>query len=238
MTKIFFTSDLHFSHRNIAKFCPHTRPQGDVDVLNRYMIEYWNDTVGVDDIVYNLGDVSFSHNLKDVMAVLQQLNGHHHLIFGNHDHIIRANLDKFFTTRKHDGKPVFSSAQDYLKIKLENKTLILFHYPINEWDGCHKGYYHLHGHIHNRMAKVGGKILNVGFDLHARFLSLDDVSALLEPMPRLSHFSDDSPITQLHIPEIFTQTTDYDVIKHDPQIMQNNELIKFLVQQRLHDNQL
>ena len=57
MSNIFFTSDLHFSHRNIAKFCPHTRPQpsyqGDIDTLDQYMIEMWNDNLGVDDEVYN-----------------------------------------------------------------------------------------------------------------------------------------------------------------------------------------
>ncbi|MFW2176831.1 MULTISPECIES: phosphoesterase [unclassified Moraxella] len=237
MKKTFFTSDLHFSHRNIAKFCPHTRPQptqtGDIDTLDRYMIELWNDTVGVDDDVYNLGDLSFSHNLRHIKKVLSQLNGRHHLIFGNHDDIIMQNVDKFLTTTKHDGHPILASAQSYLKLKLEDKTLILFHYPIAEWDGCHKGYYHLHGHIHDRMAEIGGRILNAGFDLHGRFLTLDDVVGYLQDLPTLDHFSDDSPVADLAVPSVLATSPSFAVAKADEQIQQNVVDIQALIKQRL-----
>ncbi|WLF84533.1 phosphoesterase [Moraxella sp. ZY210820] len=235
MSKIFFTSDLHFSHRNIAKFCPHTRPQGDIDTLDRYMIDVWNDTVGVDDIVYNLGDLSFSHDLKRITKVLSQLNGEHHLIFGNHDDIIQNHLDKLLNTQKHDGKPLLSSAQSYLKLKIEKQTLILFHYPIAEWDGCHKGYYHLHGHIHERMSDIQGRILNVGFDLHGRFLTLDDIQHYLDDIIESNHHFGDktdttlSPIYGLNIPEVLKQCTDYQSSKNDEQICANQQLLPFLI---------
>lgn len=193
MSKIFFTSDLHFSHRNIAKFCPTFRP-ADFAELDDFMIARWNETVSSDDVVYNLGDVSFSHDFKQLENVLRQLNGTHHLIYGNHDGQILQHAQRLLNTPKHDGLPMLSSVQPYLKLKVDEikQTLILFHYPIQEWDGCHKGWYHLHGHIHERVAEVKGRILNVGWDLHGRFLTAQDVDALLRDLPAVSYFGDKS----------------------------------------------
>lgn len=200
MSKLFFTSDLHFSHKNIIKFCPTFRPKtDDIDEHDKYLIQLWNNTISPDDIVYNLGDVSFSHNLKHIEKLLSQLNGQHHLILGNHDGLIATHKEKFLNKLKNDGNPILSSVQDYLKLKLpeHKQTLILFHYPIHEWDGCHKGYYHLHGHIHDRVAQVQGRILNVGFDLHGRFLTMDDIHGFLKNLPNVSHF-DNGDETQLY----------------------------------------
>lgn len=193
MSKLFFTSDWHFSHKNIVKFCPNFRkPFESLDKMNDELIEFWNATITPDDVVYNLGDVSFSHDLKEIESVLKRLNGHHHLILGNHDGLIARHKERFLSKSKHDGNPVLSSINDYLKLNLRDfkQTLILFHYPIDEWDGCHKGYYHLHGHIHDRVAQVRGKILNVGFDLHGKFLTFDEIDELLKDLPNISHFGD------------------------------------------------
>lgn len=239
MSQTFFTSDLHFCHKNIAKFCPHTRPQikdNDTTVLNQYMIDWWNDTVDIDDDVYNLGDLVFSRNLTEIIAILKQLNGRHHLIFGNHDDIIQNNLDIFLTTKKHDGNPLLSSAQHYKKLALDNKTLVLFHYPIFEWDGCHKGYYHLHGHIHERMADIGGRILNVGFDLHGRFLTIADIDDYLSDLPKRAHFDDNSPFNQLNIPSILENDCQYHTAKTDEQCTNNKEYIRILIKQKLLSN--
>lgn len=188
MSKIFFTSDFHFSHRNIAKFCPTFRP-ANFDELDEIMIARWNETVSSDDVVYNLGDVSFSHDIKQIEKVLRRLNGTHHLIYGNHDELIIQHVERFKNTPKHDGLMMLASAQDYLKLRLPeiNNTLILFHYPIQEWEGCQKGWYHLHGHIHHRMAPLAGRILNVGWDLHGKILSLEQVDGLLRDLPASKH---------------------------------------------------
>ncbi|MDK4613619.1 phosphoesterase [Kingella kingae] len=193
--QIFLTSDLHFSHRNIAKFCPTFRPATSAPAeLDEFMIARWNETVSSDDVVYNLGDLSFAHNFKQIENVLRRLNGTHHLIYGNHDGQVEQHIQRLQNTPKHDGLPMIATAQDYLKLKLPeiNNTLILFHYPIDEWDGCHKGWYHLHGHIHDRVAQLQGRILNVGWDLHGRFLTAQDVDDFLRDLPKISHFDDKS----------------------------------------------
>ncbi|MDO4895971.1 MAG: phosphoesterase [Moraxella sp.] len=188
---IYFTSDWHFSHKNIVKFCPTFRTAfDDIDDMDKELVARWNASINPDDTVYNLGDVSFSHDLKAIEKTLSTLNGKHHLILGNHDGLIARHKERFLKTLKNDGNPILSSVQDYLKLSFKElkRTLILCHYPIDEWDGCHKGYYHLHGHIHDRMAKIKGKILNVGLDLHGRFLTLDDIDEFLKDLPNVSHF--------------------------------------------------
>lgn len=68
MSKTYFTADWHFSHPNIARYCPQFRQQSDnADELNEYLIDCWNRVVTPQDTVYNLGDVCFaksSHTSK------------------------------------------------------------------------------------------------------------------------------------------------------------------------------
>ena len=192
MSKTYFTSDLHFSHKNIAKFCPQFRPFDNVEQMDEFLIRTWNETVTPEDTVYNLGDFSFAQDHKQIERVLSRLNGQHHLIYGNHDHVIRQHADFFRSQTKHDGHPLLSSIRPYLKLKLPEikNTLVLFHYPIQEWDGCYQGWYHLYGHLHDRMAEIKGRALNVGFDLHGRFLTAQDVDKFLCSLPKISFFGE------------------------------------------------
>ena len=130
MSQTYFTADWHFSHPNIARYCPQFRLQSDnTNELNEYLIDCWNRVVTPQDTVYNLGDVCFAKNPAHIEAVLQRLNGQHHLIYGNHDYLIRQNEAYFLNTRKADGHPLLSSASHYLRLKLPeiSNTAILCH---------------------------------------------------------------------------------------------------------------
>lgn len=52
--KVFFTSDTHFTHANIIRFC--SRPFKNVEEMDETMIANWNRVVGENDIVFHLGD--------------------------------------------------------------------------------------------------------------------------------------------------------------------------------------
>lgn len=80
--KIWFTSDLHFGHRNIIKFC--NRPWETVEEMDKALIENWNSVVGKNDIVFDLGDFAFAPNWR-WKEIISQLNGKHYLILGNHE---------------------------------------------------------------------------------------------------------------------------------------------------------
>lgn len=56
---IYFTSDLHFNHENIIKYC--NRPFKNIDDMDNYLINYWNKIIRTKDIVYILGDFAFGN---------------------------------------------------------------------------------------------------------------------------------------------------------------------------------
>lgn len=148
---IYFTSDTHFFHRNIIDFC--NRPFKDAEEMNVEMIKRWNERVEPSDSVYFLGDFSFG-NKENTESVLYRLNGHKHLIVGNHDRKGRAS--------DTDWALHFNSVQDYMRLKLEGMKFVLCHFPFASWE---RGYVNLHGHTHGKSPKLYGR-LDVGVDSH------------------------------------------------------------------------
>ena len=130
----YYISDTHFNHKNIIDMCG--RPFCNADEMNEAIIANWNCVVREDDDVYFLGDFARSN----AEHFLNRLNGKKHLIIGNHDFKMLKNID----VQKY-----FESVDIYLKIKDGNYDVVLFHYPICEWDGFFSGAIHLYGHVHN-----------------------------------------------------------------------------------------
>lgn len=77
----YFTSDHHFWHANILKYCPN-REYKSVEEMNEDLINKWNHLVKPEDEVYYLGD--FSLNSR-ALKIRERLNGKVYLIPGNHD---------------------------------------------------------------------------------------------------------------------------------------------------------
>lgn len=146
---IFFTADTHFGdHRtiNIQK-----RPFANVAEMDAALIERWNAVVGPDDIVWHLGDVA--RRPADVPALLDRLHGTKHLLRGNNDP--DATL----------AAPGWASTGDYAEIMVDDRALVLCHYPFRSWNGQHKGALNLHGHSHGRL-KPMPRQFDVGVDVH------------------------------------------------------------------------
>lgn len=134
---IYFTSDLHFYHDNIIR---HTnRPFQNAEQMNQALIKKWNDKVSFNDEVYILGDVTMK-GPQLAMEALSQLKGRKYLIRGNHDR---------FADHRDFEPSFFGWIKDYHELTCANTRFILFHYPILEWNGFHKGTIQLHGHQHN-----------------------------------------------------------------------------------------
>jgi calcineurin-like phosphoesterase family protein len=134
------TSDLHFGHKNIMKFCPVTRARfrDDGAYMNETMIKEWNDLIAPEDLVYILGDVAFMSG-SDAGRTVMRLNGTKILVEGNHDR--KTLQDVTF-------RNAFAEVHKYLDINYNGTKVVMFHYPICEWDQMHRGSVHLHGHLH------------------------------------------------------------------------------------------
>lgn len=79
---LFITSDTHFGHANIIKYCK--RPFADVEEMNETLVANWNAVVSSEDEVWHLGDLALG-KAPDIIAIGRQLNGKKYLLRGNHD---------------------------------------------------------------------------------------------------------------------------------------------------------
>lgn len=157
----YFTSDLHFGHKNIIKY--EGRPFGSVAEMDEALIQKWNSKVKKEDEVYILGDFGFV-NGERANELLDRLNGRKYLIKGNHDYS--------FLKDKNFDKTKFEWIKDYACINDCGTILCMFHFPIAVWDRQHHGAIHLYGHVHSN--KDGHHPLlfkldnayNVGCDVH------------------------------------------------------------------------
>ncbi len=83
--RVFVTSDLHLDHTNIIQYC--NRPFSDTRHMNQILVENWNATVGHDDLVYFLGDMSYGMKARSADFWLEKLHGNVIFIRGNHDRL-------------------------------------------------------------------------------------------------------------------------------------------------------
>lgn len=138
--KTWITSDTHWGHTNIMKFCPVSRARfrNEVDYMNEAMVREWNDLIEPADLVYILGDVAFLPAQK-AAEYMKRCNGTKILVEGNHDR--KALNDPTF-------RKCFKEVHKYLDINYNGTKVVMFHYPIAEWDQMHRGAVHFHGHLH------------------------------------------------------------------------------------------
>ncbi len=134
----FLTGCTHFGHANIINLA--NRPFDDVAAMDAALLANWNAVVGERDTVYHLGDFAF----RDGDAYAAKLNGRKVWLQGNHD-------------------PKGWGA-DYKKVRCNKVSAVLFHYPIEEWDGWFRGNVHFHCHTHKPEFVSGERRGNVGVD--------------------------------------------------------------------------
>lgn len=133
----YFISDLHFGHRNCLAF--DNRPFNSIEENDETIIKNWNNTVGIDDDVYLLGDISWYNSTKTI-EIFNNLNGHIHLIKGNHDGRLLKNREL---------QSRFCEITDYKELSLnDGRIVVLCHYPIPCFNNHYYGSYHLFGHVH------------------------------------------------------------------------------------------
>jgi calcineurin-like phosphoesterase family protein len=175
-----FISDLHFGHANILKFNPETRPFSTIEEMDEAIIARWQEQVASNDTVYILGDMFF-HKAAKSISIMKRLPGRKHIILGNHDKVIRDD---------HDLLDMFASASEYKEIKIGGRKIVMFHFPIWEWNAMHYGSYQLHGHTHGNFTHPG-RCVDVGVDgplsKDLGLVPFEDIEAYMKDRPILTH---------------------------------------------------
>lgn len=141
MSKIFFTGDLHFGHKNVLAF--DHRPFETVEEMDAELIRRWNNKVGKGDLVYVLGDMIWKSKNGEAANLIKSLNGQIILIKGNHDRFLHNAAAKDALAGIKDYDDICVTLEDGTK-----KRVILSHYCIPMYNGHHHHAIHLHAHSH------------------------------------------------------------------------------------------
>jgi len=134
ISKTYLLSDTHFFHKAMIEYC-NRPPNFDQKIINQ-----WQATVGPQDIVYHLGDVTWGSQ-EQLQQILHSLPGTKILIRGNHD---KNHSNNWFI---HAG---FAAVVE----KVQVSGVILSHFPARmTQEEIDYGIINIHGHFHNNNPK-------------------------------------------------------------------------------------
>ena len=181
---VHFTSDWHFGHVNILKYCERHRyldmpADGDVTAMNEALVQCWNSQVAYGDVVYVLGDMCMG-KVAETLSYVTRLNGSLKLIPGNHDrmHPIMHKSDEktaeWVAAYEDAGFDVWDIGPH--EFVIDGIKCAVSHFP---YEGDHTeeeryGSYRpddnglplVHGHVHD-LYQTNGRQFNVGVDAWA-----------------------------------------------------------------------
>lgn len=202
---IWATSDQHWSHRNIIKYCNRPFDFNAPDCvyrMNEMMISRWNEKIRPNDTVFFLGDMAFVKGAQYLDKIVIRLNGEIHWILGNHD-------DRRLVERVAKTCPHIVEVIDHTVLG----DCLLVHYPVkesllSEYDGVESlpfriqrmkdkllqqnnrikrlqvqtgAKYVVHGHIHNSVKDNYPGHFNVSADVHDFYpVNFEDIVKNLE----------------------------------------------------------
>jgi calcineurin-like phosphoesterase family protein len=179
----FFTSDTHFGHQNIIKYC--SRPYKNVDQMNVDLVNRAATQLGGDDELWHLGDVALG-NIDQTLTHLAAIAVEVTLVAGNHDRCHPCH-----GTRAERFVDIYQQRCALTKLVLTNASLTLSngmrvhvsHFPYPDlalaghedrhgevivdkfapWRVADDGSWLLCGHVHGSWRQKG-RMINVGVD--------------------------------------------------------------------------
>ncbi len=167
---IFFTSDAHYSHANIIRFC--NRPFADVHSMNKHITESWNKVVTPEDEVYILGDIFFKLPKSKMRNIMSGLNGKKYIVKGNHDrtetlnNLFNAKLIEWWKyshdmSYEYDGKMYDFSLSHYPHYPVKGDEIICLHGHTHGIYEHHGGYTHATGVIDVGVDNLGYEPISI-----------------------------------------------------------------------------
>lgn len=187
----FFTSDEHFGHANIIRYC--NRPFASAGDMDEALIESWAKTVGPKDEVWVLGDFALGP-IYAALDLAQLLPGRKFLVPGNHDRCWpghRKGGAKWVAEYEAAG---FRVVEAPVKLRLAGRDVLLSHFPYTSGSPKDESRYAtdrpvdvgkwlLHGHVHEKWRQRGRQV-NVGVDAWAgRPVPEDEIAHFIEAGP-------------------------------------------------------
>ncbi len=176
MSDVFYTADLHLSHRMVSELRGFSEPTEHDEAL----AANWDASVRPDDAVWLLGDISVGGKKNELHALdwIAARPGVKHLITGNHDAPFPMRSEGFKWQRIYLDK-AFMSVQSAATRKIGGQRVLLSHFPYSgdpdgdhtlenrfeEWRLPDTGMWLLHGHTHSEQ-QVRGRQVHVGLDAH------------------------------------------------------------------------
>ena len=165
---LYFTGCTHFGHSKIIELAK--RPFNDVEEMDAALVRNWNAVVKKRDTVIHLGDFAFRTPEK----YLAQLNGKIIQITGNHDEKRKVKGEIYMEIKARQLPNIVSGS----RLPEEIPGLVLFHYPIDDWNGKFHGALHIHCHTHDSALVSAPGRFNVGVEAcDYRPISLEEILA-------------------------------------------------------------
>jgi calcineurin-like phosphoesterase family protein len=154
----YFTSDWHFSHKNIIKYGK--RPFKDIKEMNGHLLKNLIETVSNKDNLYFLGDFTWDENYGIfVLRKIKELGINFIWIKGNHDKRISKLVDEYTYLF---GKPLYETYD----LTYNKKLFILNHFPMLTWSRSHFNSYHIYGHHHAKINHPSARSYNATVELN------------------------------------------------------------------------
>ena len=159
----FFTSDEHYGHRNIIKYCD--RPFESIEEMDAEIIKRHNEVVSKNDIVIHAGDFTLAKKQKAENYV-NQLTGTHIFLSGSHDYWLGKN------------HPLQIWEQN-----IEGQIVVACHYAMRTWPVSHYNSWQLFGHSHGILEPIG-KQWDIGVDNNDFYpLSFEQLNKIMAQRP-------------------------------------------------------
>lgn len=172
MENVWFTSDLHISHKNILKYNPNRiedmglHDENDLEGHDKYILEMIDSLTKRGDTLYILGDFVFGSEMY-IKKILEKIKRHGlrvHLILGNHDRKPHLTRNLFESIEQIKCVNFKKNRFPFLE---EDFRVCMCHFPMLSWSAKSHGVMHLFGHTHREFLETDDNpnlMMNVGID--------------------------------------------------------------------------
>jgi calcineurin-like phosphoesterase family protein len=184
---VHFVSDTHFSHDR--EWLVKSRGYNSIQEHDEGIIEKWNKQVQPQDVVWNLGDFIFLKGAEERMEkIIRRLNfSTLYLQPGNHLAGFKQLKEKHGRQYVLEDGRIVEFRNDYDEIIVDNRGMVLCHYPIISWNGMAGGSILVHGHCHSKLVgtEIGNllykaRAIDVGIESFGRPVSFQEIVEIVD----------------------------------------------------------